>query len=262
LQEAKGNYDQFLEMPWAAKSFKGFDRMASTIVAQGEVARANPPTRLMWYFQGPKARQKMLRTSSAEWDFVRRRTLRHHMQINAQFRDQSLSPTDFETVLNRLGKIIDSMADKHVDLVRSNWRLKGDSQEEASLYPVFDANEPSTAALAVLREEFRTSPNQTYVAIWDGNETSVAGVNMVCHVGQPGKLNSFAIEMVGEHRVDDLDSVTHILMQAVHEFAPSTRKCRPRNTSRSVFSTTSRASAGCSICPRSSPRSRCPRRMR
>lgn len=142
------------------------------------------------------------------------------MQINAQFRDQSLSPTDFATVLNRLGAIIDSMADKHVDLVRSKWRLKGDSQEEASHYPVFDANEPSTAALSVLQEEFRTSPNQTYVAIWDGNETSVAGVNMVCHVGQPGKLNSFAIEMVGEHCVDDLDSVAHILMQAVHEFAP------------------------------------------
>ncbi|MGV4658976.1 restriction endonuclease fold toxin 5 domain-containing protein [Burkholderia pseudomallei] len=61
LQEAKGNYDQFLEMPWAAKSFKGFDKMASTIVAQGEAVRENPPTRLMWYFQGPKTRQKMLR---------------------------------------------------------------------------------------------------------------------------------------------------------------------------------------------------------
>lgn len=61
LQEAKGNYDQFLEMPWALKSFKGFDKMASTIEAQANLVRENPPTRLMWYFQGPKARQKMLR---------------------------------------------------------------------------------------------------------------------------------------------------------------------------------------------------------
>lgn len=61
LQEAKGNYDQFLEMPWAAKSFSGFDKMESTIIKQGRAVRTYPPTRLMWYFQGPKTRQKMLR---------------------------------------------------------------------------------------------------------------------------------------------------------------------------------------------------------
>lgn len=61
LQEAKGDYDQFLEMPWALKSFKGFDRMVETIETQGEAVRENPPTRLMWYFQGPKTRAKMLR---------------------------------------------------------------------------------------------------------------------------------------------------------------------------------------------------------
>jgi hypothetical protein len=58
LQEAKGNYDQFLEMQWAIKAFRGFDKMASTIVSQGTVVRENPPTRLTWYFQGPKLAQK------------------------------------------------------------------------------------------------------------------------------------------------------------------------------------------------------------
>lgn len=60
LQEAKGNYDQFLE-PWAAISFKGFADMESAIIRQGRAVSANPPTRLMWYFQTPKTRQKMLR---------------------------------------------------------------------------------------------------------------------------------------------------------------------------------------------------------
>jgi hypothetical protein len=66
LQEAKGNYDQFLEMQWAIKAFRGFDKMASTIVSQGTVVRENPPTRLTWYFQGPKARAKMARLL-AQW---------------------------------------------------------------------------------------------------------------------------------------------------------------------------------------------------
>lgn len=60
LQEAKGNYDQFVDEPWAIRYFKGFDSMAAMIIAQSEVVAENPPARLMWYFQGPKTRQKML----------------------------------------------------------------------------------------------------------------------------------------------------------------------------------------------------------
>nr|WP_186229915.1 restriction endonuclease fold toxin 5 domain-containing protein [Burkholderia gladioli] len=60
LQEAKGNYDQFTEMEWAQESFKGFRTMETTIMRQGRIVRANPPTKLMWYFQGPKTRAKML----------------------------------------------------------------------------------------------------------------------------------------------------------------------------------------------------------
>lgn len=61
LQEAKGNYDQFVDVPWADASFKGFDKMALTIADQADAVRGSPPTRLMWYFQGPKTQQKMLR---------------------------------------------------------------------------------------------------------------------------------------------------------------------------------------------------------
>jgi len=61
LQEAKGNYDQFIDMPWAVRSFSGFSYMEAAIVKQGRSVRASPPTRLMWYFQGPKTRKKMLR---------------------------------------------------------------------------------------------------------------------------------------------------------------------------------------------------------
>ncbi|ASL42527.1 hypothetical protein bAD24_I03490 [Burkholderia sp. AD24] len=60
LQEAKGNYDQFVDQPWAIRSFKGFDDMTAMIMAQSEVVAENPPARLMWYFQRPKTRQKML----------------------------------------------------------------------------------------------------------------------------------------------------------------------------------------------------------
>ncbi|WP_321865379.1 restriction endonuclease fold toxin 5 domain-containing protein [Paraburkholderia tropica] len=61
LQEAKGNYDQFLDgsIPKADKWFAGFDTMQQQIIDQGSVVRANPPARLIWYFQTPLTQKKM-----------------------------------------------------------------------------------------------------------------------------------------------------------------------------------------------------------
>ncbi|MCC8402936.1 restriction endonuclease fold toxin 5 domain-containing protein [Paraburkholderia sp. MMS20-SJTN17] len=61
LQEAKANYDQFLDKKGKPLPFfEGFDDMVEAIEEQGTVVRLNPPTRLMWYFQTPKTRELML----------------------------------------------------------------------------------------------------------------------------------------------------------------------------------------------------------
>ncbi|EDZ97651.1 hypothetical protein BH160DRAFT_7057 [Burkholderia sp. H160] len=63
LQEAKGNYDQFFKENGELKfPFKGFLTMQEQIATQGEVVRANPPSRLMWYFETPKTRALMMNT--------------------------------------------------------------------------------------------------------------------------------------------------------------------------------------------------------
>jgi hypothetical protein len=61
LQEAKGNYDQFLDgsIPKAGKWFDGFRTMEDQIEDQSTVVRANPPARLTWYFQTPLTQKKM-----------------------------------------------------------------------------------------------------------------------------------------------------------------------------------------------------------
>ncbi|WP_322030468.1 restriction endonuclease fold toxin 5 domain-containing protein [Paraburkholderia sp. J76] len=63
LQEAKDDYDQFLDEDdepifW----FTGFKRMADTIAEQAIKVRANPPSKLMWYFGTPRARDYMMPT--------------------------------------------------------------------------------------------------------------------------------------------------------------------------------------------------------
>ncbi|BAX61299.1 MULTISPECIES: restriction endonuclease fold toxin 5 domain-containing protein [Burkholderia cepacia complex] len=61
LQEAKGNYDQFLDgsIPGADEFFKGFPKMMKTVVTRAVLVKANPPTRLRYYFQGRLTYQKM-----------------------------------------------------------------------------------------------------------------------------------------------------------------------------------------------------------
>lgn len=143
------------------------------------------------------------------------------MEINAQFRDTTLSPTDFATVLIRLGTVIDSIAKRHGELEKGRWRLKAESQHEATLYSAFDGDGPSPAALAVLKEQFKTSKDQTFVALWDGNETSTAGGSMTCHVGPQGELNSVAIALAGEPGPIDLDTLTGVVMQVTEGFNPA-----------------------------------------
>ncbi|MGF6296589.1 hypothetical protein QFZ98_008450 [Paraburkholderia youngii] len=61
LQEAKGNYDQFLNhqnMP--IFPFQGFKVMGETIRKQSMLVRANPPSNLMWYFETPRTRTYMM----------------------------------------------------------------------------------------------------------------------------------------------------------------------------------------------------------
>ncbi len=61
LQEAKGNYDQFLDgsIPRAEDFFTGFDAMEAQAFAQAVVVRGDPPAQLSWYFQTPLTYRKM-----------------------------------------------------------------------------------------------------------------------------------------------------------------------------------------------------------
>ncbi|WP_232438829.1 Tox-REase-5 domain-containing protein [Burkholderia ubonensis] len=65
LQEAKGNYDQFLDKFFDEEGtpIYKFDGVASTtkqIYTQGRAVKNNPPSRLMWYFETPRYRQLLM----------------------------------------------------------------------------------------------------------------------------------------------------------------------------------------------------------
>ncbi|QBL88027.1 LysR family transcriptional regulator [Burkholderia pseudomallei] len=106
------------------------------------------------------------------------------MEIKAMFRDVSLSSRDFSEMLSRESKVVAALAAKSPLMAHANWRLKGNSLEEATLYPAFDADgSPSTPALAVLNEEQRGKKHSaSHAAIWNGNTRPNEGASMSCHV--------------------------------------------------------------------------------
>ena len=71
------------------------------------------------------------------------------MNINLQFRDESLASTDFEAILTRINGVVQVLATKNPTL--ETWYAQGDSLDEAYLYQAFDHGQPSRALLAVFQ---------------------------------------------------------------------------------------------------------------
>jgi len=63
LQEAKGDYDQFLDEYGEPKFFfQGFKEMVKTVRVQAKKVHANKPAKLKWYFQTPLTMEYMRST--------------------------------------------------------------------------------------------------------------------------------------------------------------------------------------------------------
>ncbi|PQV51057.1 restriction endonuclease fold toxin 5 of polymorphic toxin system [Paraburkholderia sp. BL21I4N1] len=61
LQEAKANYDQFLDEDGEPKFFfSGFTGVIKQVTLQAQTVKANPPAKLLWYFMTPGTREYLL----------------------------------------------------------------------------------------------------------------------------------------------------------------------------------------------------------
>lgn len=120
------------------------------------------------------------------------------MEINAMFRDTSLSSGDFSAMLARASAIVDTLATKSPLMTRANWYLKGNTFGEATLYPAFTADgAASTATIAVLTEEFRRgASNVSHAAIWNTRTGPNEGASMSCRVSDAKVLaDNFALRV-------------------------------------------------------------------
>lgn len=118
------------------------------------------------------------------------------IQMRAKFREPSLGIRDFEKVLRRQGKVIEALARSYPEHDKTNWRSKGDTEDLAKLFPVFDMNGPSRIGLAELRQQFRKEHNRSFVAIWDGLKAPRVDCSMACHVGPPEDAHTLKVDLM------------------------------------------------------------------
>ncbi|KKB60971.1 LysR family transcriptional regulator [Robbsia andropogonis] len=153
------------------------------------------------------------------------------MEINAMFRDASLSSRDFQEMLARESRLVAALSASEPLMAHPNWRLTGDSLEEASLYPAFDeSGSPSTPALAVLTT--RASGKRravSHAAIWNVATGDNEGASISCQVSDAKVLPdrvSLDIDMKGCYQ--SFDDMARIVQAIVATFQSAVVEVSPK----------------------------------
>jgi len=155
------------------------------------------------------------------------------MQFIAQFREKpDVEQSDYAFHLKRLWPIIEALASKDQRL--GNWFLKGETEEEARLYPVYESNAtPSTAVLAVLRERYRGEEQLAKtIGIWNGQTIKRDGAALSLGIDRSSMPCDFDLsvgeENVASSRLGNFDSVAHIVAAIVGAYGPAYVTVGPR----------------------------------
>ncbi len=109
-------------------------------------------------------------------------------------------------------------------LKASEWLIAMGDRESSYLYSVFDADGPTAAALAVLKDEGKGNDAVKSFVLWNGQEDQGKGASITCRFGrQDGVASSFklSIRSPREHmRLGGWSQVAEALGSAAKIFAP------------------------------------------
>ncbi|MBU9464549.1 immunity 52 family protein [Burkholderia multivorans] len=153
------------------------------------------------------------------------------MEINAMFRDASLASDDYSETLSRQSRLVAALAAKDGVMAHVNWRLTGDSLEEASLYHAFDeTGAPSTPALAVLNERSGHKKRKiSHAAIWNVEAGADDGAAMSCFVSDAKVLpDRISLDIDSPRCCASFNDMADIVRAVVDAFHPLVVEVSPK----------------------------------
>ncbi|WP_320534342.1 immunity 52 family protein [Robbsia andropogonis] len=163
------------------------------------------------------------------------------MQLIAQFRETlDVGQADYAFHLKRLWLVIEVLASKDSRL--SEWFLTGNTQADALLYPVYEtADTPSTAAVAVLKEEYRGEDHLAKsISIWNGQTAKKDGAALSLAFDNGSMPRDFDLSIGEENaessRLGNFESVAEVVATIAEVYAPAYVTVAPRKyAARQVF---------------------------
>lgn len=142
------------------------------------------------------------------------------MKIDCIIQRGGIAPTDFSQTFARIGAVIDVMSMAEPLFARPNWRMKGDTLEEAQARDVYAADTGvDRTTLAELEDEYR-GKNVSFIGIWlnGGHQDLGASIEvMACGGTFP---DTVSVDARGAF-LDRKDVVAGILARSVQEFTPA-----------------------------------------
>ncbi|CAJ0700340.1 hypothetical protein LMG18102_03196 [Ralstonia mannitolilytica] len=154
-------------------------------------------------------------------------------ELRLQFRTDTEHPLSLNEHLARIWRLTQTLGQYDHQLGPLNWLLSGDTKEESYLYPVFDGQGPTTAALAVLTQELREQDVMKSVAMWNGQEKKAQGASIAYYFdradGAPSALSLTLGSTPPASRLGTWMNVEAVLKAAVEIWEPLVATVDTRN---------------------------------
>jgi hypothetical protein len=153
------------------------------------------------------------------------------MEINAMFRDATLLSRDFREMLAKEAHLVAILAEKEPLMAHANWRLTGDTIEDASLYPAFDEHgNASTPAIAVLTERASGKKrNVSHAAIWNMEAADGEGAAISCHVSDAKVLpDRVTVDVDAPNCFQTAGDLADLVQSIVATFQPLVVEASPK----------------------------------
>jgi hypothetical protein len=145
-------------------------------------------------------------------------------QLEVRFKTAGAESTSFDYHLRKIQKFLVSVETFDTLLKDSEWLIATGERDTSYLYRVFDADGPTTAALAVLREQSKNTEVIKSLSLWNGQEERAKGASIACYFGrQDGVASSFKLSIRSPRekmRLGEWRQVTEALSVAVRIFTP------------------------------------------
>lgn len=145
-------------------------------------------------------------------------------QLEVRFKTAEENGASFDYILRQIQQFLRSVSEFDPLLKDTEWLIATGDKETSYLYPVFDANGPTTAALAVFHERGKKNDVVKSLTLWNGQEDRAKGASITCMFGrQDGVASSFKLSIRSpreQMRLGGWSQVAEALGAAAKIFAP------------------------------------------